>query len=159
MDLGAHQAVIRERIHCDLAGASLLLSQEFHARYLPNQNPSLVSLSAYVGDQPASLDSLPAGQRVRLVAAWSPESAETFPVFDAGSQTLLDHREALWLSWFATAGAFDDSSTGRADNDPTDWSENTWQSPGAAGTVYLWLVLHDSRGGTDFAAYTLTVAP
>jgi hypothetical protein len=27
------------------------------------------------------------------------------------------------------------------------------------GNVYLWLVLHDSRGGTDFAAYTLTVVP
>jgi hypothetical protein len=159
LDLDAQQAVIRERIHCDLAGASLLLSQEFRARYSLNQNPSLVSLSAYVGDQPASLDNLPAGQRVRLVAAWSPESAETFPVFDAVSQTLLDHREALWLSWFATAGAFDDSSTGRADSDPTDWSENAWQAPGAAGTVYLWLVLHDSRGGTDFAAYTLTFAP
>jgi hypothetical protein len=27
------------------------------------------------------------------------------------------------------------------------------------GNIYLWLVLHDSRGGADFAAYTVTVAP
>ncbi len=159
IDVGAQQAVFRERIHCDLSGASLLMSQEFRASYTLNQNPTLASLSALVGDGPVSLDALPAGQRIRLVASWSPDSAETFPVFDAISQTLTDQREALWISWFVTAGAFDDSTTGRTEDDPTAWTENGWQSPGAAGTVFLWLVLHDSRGGVDFAAYTLTVAP
>jgi hypothetical protein len=159
LDLDANQAIFRERLHCDLAGASLLLSQEFRTRYTPNQNPALAALSAFVGDQLVSLDGLPAGQRIRLVATWSPDSAETFPVFDAVSQTLADQREALWLSWFITAGTFDDSTTGRAADDPTAWSENAWQSPGVTGTVFLWLVLHDSRGGTNFAAYALTVAP
>jgi hypothetical protein len=144
---------------CDLAGASLLLSQEFCARYALNQNPILVSLSAQVGDAPVSLDTLPAGQRIRLVAAWSADSAETYPVFDSASQTLVDHREALWLSWYATDGAFDDSTTGRAEDDPTAWSENAWQSPALAGTFFLWLVLHDSRGGTDFTVATFTVLP
>jgi hypothetical protein len=159
MDLNGQQAIVRERLHCDPAGASLLLSQEFRARYTLNQNPVLVSLSAFVGDTPTSLDALPAGQRLRLVVAWSPEAAETFPVFDAVSQTLTDQREGLWLSWFSTAGRFDEFTTGRAANDPTAWSENAWQSPATAGAVFLWLVLHDSRGGSDFAAYTLTVAP
>jgi hypothetical protein len=159
MDLDGQQAIVRERLHCDLAGASLSLSQEFRARYTPNQNPSLVSLSAFVGDTPVALDALPAGQRIRLVAAWSPESAETFPVFDAVSQTITDQREALWLSWFTTFGKFDDSNTGRAADNPGAFTENGWQAPAQAGTVFLWLVLHDSRGGSDFAAYTLTVAP
>ncbi len=159
LDLNGQQAIVRERLHCDLAGASLLLSQEFRARYTPNQNPSLVSLSAFAGDTPVSLDALPAGQLLRLVVAWSPGSAETFPVFDAVSQTLTDQREALWLSWFTTAGRFDDFSTGRAAADTRAWSENAWQAPAQAGTVFLWLVLHDSRGGSDFAAYSLTVAP
>jgi hypothetical protein len=159
LDLGAQHALFRERIHCDLAGASLLMAQEFRASYTLNQNPTLVSLSALVGGEPVSLDALPAGERVRLVATWSPESTQTFPVFDAISQTLADQREALWLSWFATTGAFDDSTTGRIEDDSTTWSENAWQSPGVAGIVFLWLVLHDSRGGIDFAAYTLTVAP
>jgi len=159
LDLNGQQAIVRERLRCDLAGASLLLSQEFRARYTPNQNPVLVSLSALVGDTPVALDGLPAGQRIRLVAAWSPESAETFPVFDAVSQTLTEQRESLWLSWFTTDGKFDDFTTGRAEDDPSAWSVNTWQAPAQAGTVFLWLVLHDSRGGSDFAAYTLTVAP
>lgn len=157
LDLNGQLAIVRQRLHCDLAGASLLLSQEFRARYTLNQNPALVSLSAFVGDTPVSLDALPAGQRLRLIAAWSPESAETFPVFDAVSQTLTDQREGLWLSWFTTVGRFDDFTTGRAAIDTTTWTENAWQSPTQAGRVLLWLVLHDSRGGSDFAAYTLTV--
>jgi hypothetical protein len=112
-----------------------------------------------VDEAPASLDSLPVGQRIRLAAAWSPDSAETYPVFGSVSQTIADHREALWLSWFATAGAFDDSVTGRGEDDTAVSTENGWQSPPTAGSVFLWLVLHDSRGGADFASYTLTVVP
>lgn len=159
LDEGTQQAIFRERLRCDLAGASLLMAQEFRARYTTNQNPTLVSLSALVGEAPATLDSLPAGQRIRLAAAWSPDSAETYPVFDSASQTIADHREALWLSWFATAGAFDDSVTGRGEDDTAVSTENGWQSPPTATSVFLWLVLHDSRGGADFASYTLTVVP
>ena len=159
LDLGAEQAIFRERLSCGLAGASLAMSQEFRATYTANQNPTLVSLSALVGDTPALLDSLPAGQRIRLVATWSPDSAESYPVFDSVSQTLAEHREALWISWFITDGEFDESVTGRQENNTEVATENAWQSPGTAGAVYLWLVLHDSRGGADFASYTLTVVP
>jgi hypothetical protein len=159
VELNGQQAIVRERLHCDLAGASLLLSQEFRARYTLNRNPVLVSLSAFVDDTPVALDAVPAGQRIRFVVTWSPESAEAFPVFNAVSQALTDQREALWLSWFTTAGRFDEFTTGRAADDLSTWSGNAWQSPTQAGTVFLWLVLHDSRGGADFAAYRLTVAP
>jgi hypothetical protein len=159
LDLGVEQAIFRERLSCGLAGASLAMSQEFRARYTANQNPTLVSLAALAGETPASLDALPASQRIRLIAAWSSASAESYPVFDSSSQTLVDHREALWLSWFATAGVFDNSVTGRDESDPAVSTENPWQSPATAGVVFLWLVLHDSRGGVDFAAYTLTVVP
>lgn len=159
LDLGSEQAIFRERLHCDLAGASLLLSQEFRARYTLNNNPTLVSLSAWVGDVSVSLDALPAGQRIRLLASWSADSAETYPVFDSVSQTLTDQREALWLSWFVTSGSFDDSTTGRTESDPLDWTENTWQAPDTPGVAFLWLVLHDSRGGADYATYVLTISP
>ncbi len=111
-----------------------------------------------MGETPASLDQVPAGQRIRLLATWSPDSAESYPVFDSALQTIGERREALWLSWFITAGAFDDSLTGREESDTAVSTENAWQSPAVAGVVFLWLVLHDSRGGTDFASYTLTVA-
>ena len=159
LDLGAEQAIIRERLRCDLAGASLLLAQEFRASYVANRNPTLLSLSAFVAETPVALDSLPGGQRIRLVATWSSDSAETYPVFDSASQTLVDHREALWLSWFITAGALDDFETGRDESDLENWTENEWLSPDVPGAVNLWLVLHDSRGGVDFASYVVSVAP
>jgi hypothetical protein len=159
LDLPAGQAIFRERLRCDLAGASLLTSQEFRARYAANQNPTLLPLSALLGESSISLDAVPAGQRIRLLGAWSPDSAESYPVFDSVSQTLVDRRESLWLSWFATAGVFDDSTTGRQEDDPAAFTENAWQSPADTAIVFLWLVLHDSRGGTDFASYTLTVVP
>ena len=159
LDLPTEQAIFRERLRCDLAGASLLTAQEFRARYTANQNPTLLSVSALVGETPISLDAVPASQRIRLLALWSPDSAESYPVFDSASQTLVDRREALWLSWFVTAGAFDDSTTGREEIDPAAFTENAWQSPSEAEVVFLWLVLHDSRGGADFASYTLTIVP
>jgi hypothetical protein len=159
LDRGAQQAIFRERLRCDLAGASLLMSQEFRARYTTNQNPKLVSLAAMVDETPVPLDSLPAGQRIRLVAAWSPESQESYPVFDSASQTIADHREALWVSWFVAAGAFHTSVTGRGENEMESSTENLWQSPPTAGAIFLWLVLHDSRGGADLASHTLTVVP
>jgi hypothetical protein len=159
LDLDAEQAIFRERLSCGLAGASLATSQEFRARYTPNQNPTRVSLSALVGETPVSLDALPADQRVRLIAAWSPDSAESYPVFDSASQMIADHREALWLSWFTTTGALDVSMTGRQEGDTAPSTENAWESPATAEVVFLWLVLRDSRGGADFASYTLTVVP
>ena len=159
LDLPAEQAIFRERLRCDLAGASLLISQEFRARYTANQNPTLLPLSALLGENPISLDAVPAGQRIRLLGAWSPDSAESYPVFDSGSQTLVDRHEALWLSWFATSGVFDTSTTGRQESDPVAFTENAWLSPAETAIVFLWLALHDSRGGTDFASYTLTVVP
>jgi hypothetical protein len=159
LDRGAEQVIFRERLHCELAGASLLLSQAFRDSYTINQNPTLVSLAASLGDAPLALDALPAGQRIPFVVTWSADSAESFPVFDSVTQTLVEQRESLWLSWFATAGVFESSATGRNQDDTATWTVNTWQTPPMPGSVFVWLVLHDSRGGVAFASYTLTVVP
>ena len=34
---------------------------------------------------------------------------------------------------------------------------NNWRAPAAAGPVHLWVVLQDSRGGLEFAAYVVDV--
>jgi hypothetical protein len=44
-------------------------------------------------------------------------------------------------------------------SDPDATSGYYQPSPAETAIVFLWLVLHDSRGGTDFASYTLTVVP
>ena len=37
---------------------------------------------------------------------WTADSPETYPVLDPVTTTLVDRREALTVSWFASAGSF-----------------------------------------------------
>jgi len=77
LDLGAEQAIFRERLSCGLAGASLAMSQAFRRALHRKQksNPGVAVSPA--GETPVSLDALPASQRVRLFATWSPDSVES----------------------------------------------------------------------------------
>ena len=61
----------------------------------------------------------------------------------------------MQVAWYSTDGAFDTESTGRAETDPATTTSNGWSAPSTAATepVHLWVVLRDSRGGVDFAAY------
>ena len=99
------------------------------------------------------------GQLVTLEASWDAGVAETFPVYDIRAVTLVAHREALRVAWFATSGAFDHDVTGRAEDDLAVSTENGWLAPTSPGIVHIWLVLRDSRGGTDFAEFVLSVGP
>jgi hypothetical protein len=146
-----------ERITCNLANAPVDLAIEFRMRYKANTNPVLQPLAARIGGQPAALDAIPRGATVELEAGWSPESVETYPVFDIPTQSLIDHHESMRVSWFATGGSFANDRTGRDENDPATSTTNTWTAPDAAGTVHLWIVLRDSRGGVDFASYDVTI--
>jgi hypothetical protein len=57
-----------------------------------------------------------------------------------------DGREALYLSWFVTAGALDTPLT---DATTAAGLENTWTPAGQAGTI--WVVVRDGRGGQGWA--------
>ena len=157
VDLGAASSVALVRIRCALAGASMDVAADFAARYQPNRNPSLASLTAAVDGQPVALDALPAGGEVTFTAAWSDDSPETFPVLDPQAQTLGDQREALTVSWYVTAGALAAERSGRAADDPALSADDTWTAPPTPGPAHLYVVLRDSRGGVDFAAYDLNV--
>jgi hypothetical protein len=61
------------------------------------------------------------------------------------------------VSWFATAGSFAHEITGRAEDETATSSDNVWTAPTMGGPVHLWIVLRDSRGGSDFAGYDLAV--
>jgi hypothetical protein len=83
--------------------------------------------------------------------------AERYVNFDLESQGVVDARESIQVSWYATTGAFANDSTGSDSDDTAVTSDNSWQSPAQAGTVHLWVVLHDARGGIGWAGYTLQV--
>jgi len=80
------------------------------------------------------------------------------PALDVLQHVLVYHNEAMRVSWYATAGSFEHDITGRSEFDNETFADNTWK-PADPGVVHLWIVLHDSRGGTDFAGYDLDVTP
>jgi hypothetical protein len=158
-----------ERIYCGLADAPADIIREYTANYKLNNNPLLTALT--VG-QP-SLDpvelpissasvasvSVGRGQTIALWAYWSDDSAEPYPAYDVIQRILVYHpREAMRVSWYATGGSFEHDITGRGENESENYAENTWKSD-VAGLVHMWLVLHDIRGGTDFAAFDFNVTP
>lgn len=83
--------------------------------------------------------------------------AERYAGFDLETQSIVDQREAIAIGWFATSGAFDADRTGRESSDLATTSDNGWQAPAEAGTVHMWVVLRDDRGGTGWAEYALDV--
>lgn len=150
------------RITCDLANAPLDVVQDFRARYHANTNPELVYVLA---QRPTDADAapladgatLPAHAVIALRTRWTPASAETYPVFDPKSRALVDHREAIRVSWFASDGELAAERTGRTEDDLEVTADNTWTTPDAPGPAHLWIVVRDSRGGVAFASFDVTI--
>ena len=134
-------------------------------RYRANTNPTLTGVAALGPDgaaiaspDGAGLPPLPARTAVTLRASWTADSVESFPVFDPASRTLVDHREAIRVSWFVSAGALASDRTGRGETETEAFADDVWTTPDA-GPAYLWVVLRDSRGGVAFAGHAVTIAP
>jgi len=153
-----------ERIFCGLSGAPLTAIQEYNKTYQKNSNPALQGLGL-VDSTGMLVDLLGGAATVRgdatitLMASANPDSAEAFPVYDSVSQMLKQDVETLRLSWFASDGKFEND---RTNADATSLvATNTWTAPqvGEPTIIPLWVVLRDSRGGTDFVSTSLTVVP
>jgi hypothetical protein len=161
------------RVSCALANAPVDVARAFNnpdTGYHANQAPTLqsVTMTDTAGVESTVVDagvSSPAivstGASVTLRVSWPPESAETFPVFDLVARRLVDAREALRVSWFMTAGELLHDRTGRDSDDAETFTANEWRAPTVADatTVHFWIVLRDSRGGSDSVAFDLTVTP
>ncbi|APR84052.1 Hypothetical protein A7982_09401 [Minicystis rosea] len=157
--LGSFTAFALERVTCNLPNAPIAVAIDLEKRYRQNDNPTLVPLTASIFGAPTALDRIPAGAAVTLETGWLDGDAEPYVMFDPGSVTIVECRESLRVSWFTTAGVIADDTTGRAATDLGTTTQTLFQAPSTPGPVHLWMVLRDSRGGVDFAAYTLTVVP
>lgn len=83
--------------------------------------------------------------------------AERYVDFDLASQAVVDLREGIHVSWYATAGSFEQDRTGNSGTDDATTSDDAWTAPTRAGTVHFWVVLRDDRGGIGWAEYVLDV--
>jgi hypothetical protein len=113
-------------------------------------------LSDACGDGVCGADESLATCPADCTSAQGCSGAERYVNFDLTSQSLFDAREGMHVSWFATEGSFDLDRTGNDGSDTTTTSDNVWVAP-SAGTVHMWVVLHDDRGGIGWGSYTLTV--
>lgn len=158
----------RARLSCGLVGATQEQLADYAKRYRPNTNPEIDALTAdgaAVAIEGSAPTPIPAGARVTLRASWAAcadatkdcTGAETYPLFDLATRLLTDRREAMRVSWFATGGAFDGDHTGRDTNELDSFSENAWTAPSQPGTVHVWVVLRDERGGAGWKAFVLDV--
>lgn len=145
------------RIACNLANAGGEIATQFQQRYVRNKAPTLLPLEARsAGGALVALDAIARGSQVVLRAAWRPEDAEGYVVYDLQQLAIVTRRESLRVSWFATAGTFDRDRTGRTEEELETSSDNAWTAPDEARTAHLWVVLRDARGGVAFADAALT---
>jgi len=158
-----------QRIQCGLANAKLPDVLQYNRDYTLNNNPVLASLTVQgLGAAPVDVPATPVagapitvgtGQTISLVANWPAGSVERYPALDVVTQQLVYHWESMRVSWYATGGSFTHDITGRGENEnETTFAEKTWKS-NTPGLVHMWLVLHDARGGSDFAAFDFDVGP
>lgn len=167
VETGAATAVDRLRLACGLAGATLGQLVAFRARYRANVNPAIASLQVVDGPElvPRERGDNRArrGERLALRAAWPSctdggcAGAEPYVVLDPVTRTLVDRRETIRVSWFATDGEFGEDRTGREDTDVSTTSDNVWTTPAQGGTVTMWLVVRDSRGGAGWSTYVINI--
>jgi len=141
--LGAEVSIARLRLTCNLAGGGAEIAQTLRERHRPNENPELDGWEGLPADGLAQ-----PGRTYDLRASWAPEAEERYAMYDPRAQAVVERREALIVSWFATAGDFAHARTE---------GENTWTAPEAEGAVHLWIVLRDGRGGVSWRAAEVRV--
>lgn len=135
------------RITCTLPTAPADAAREYELSYVANQNPTL---------DPIELGPVPADTDVTLTATWPAAAAETYLFFDTLAQVLVDRRESLRASWFATGGALAVDATLIGEDEVATSASTTWHTP-AAGPAFVWVVLRDSRGGIAARELAITV--
>ncbi|MGZ3442787.1 MAG: hypothetical protein ACXVDD_24870 [Polyangia bacterium] len=130
-----------------------------------NKNPELTgiftvpSADAGAADQTALDEAAPpevhANDKIDLRALVTPESSESYVVYDGDPRTTPPRTatETVRISWFTTAGTFDNDVTGVAKPDTTLTLDK--HLPASDTPIDLWVVARDERGGIDVKHATL----
>lgn len=146
-----------ERIACKLTDAAAEVTADFARRYVLNENPELGPLTITRDGAPVAALAVPRGARLTLRATWPEASAERYVVYDLASRSVVDRRETMRVSWFATAGTFESDRTGRSERELESFTENAWTAPNEPRTMHVFVVLRDDRGGVAFSTHELVV--
>lgn len=156
-DSAIDPGLLQLRIDCGVASATQQQAAELRRRHHANLAPAVTGLDARA--------EVGTGDRVELRVHWaecpdeeaSCAGAETYAYFDPIALAIDTARESIGIAWYATAGSFDDARTGRASDEHEAFGDNVWTAPDHAGTVTLWVVLRDDRGGVSWHEQTIAV--
>lgn len=108
----------------------------------PNQNPTVDTLTVD-GDSAATVGR---GDVVPLNVTLAAGSAEAYSDDDGAAQT-----EEPTVSYYVSGGTLTQSSVSAED------AEVSWTAPESAGTVRVWAVVRDGRGGMAWAEASATI--
>ncbi len=145
-----------QRTTCNPRNAPADIARAFSRDYVSNRNPHItaVTVSPPSGD---STDGVDASSVLDVSIEWPPEDAEVYSWIDPRDSSLIERREGMLASWFATAGGFASDRTPVDEEAKATTTSNRWSAPAEPQTVILWIVLRDSRGGSAFVERTLRV--
>ena len=86
------------------------------------------------------------------------EGSEPYLSYDATTQSLVNRRESMRISWYATDGSFEHDRTGRLETEANKvTSANTWTAPNSPGLVRFWFVIRDDRRGANWVSFDVQV--
>lgn len=133
-----------ERLACDPRGISMDVASAYRSAHQPNRNPRIATFTS----SPES------GTELDLTVTWSAEDIEPYVMIDPATSSLMTKTERLWVAWFVSGGTLDRDATPATSTDLAATSR--WHGPSAPGTYFVWAILHDDRGGVDFARLDFT---
>jgi len=80
--------------------------------------------------------------------------SEPYVYLDLIQRSMVDRRESMRASWFASAGTFAHDRGGRSEKEADlPYSDNDWTAPSEATDVLFWVVLRDDRGGVGYKSF------
>ena len=155
---GGGDAIELARIHCDLANASGDTVTQFAKLYHDNQEPDAAAADGDAGRGGGiALGHPRVGPRRAAGELAGGVGRDVRVLRSPGRRRSASQREAMQVAWYGSGGTLDTESTGRAGDDPATTSQDAWTAPAQAGTVHLWVVLRDSRGGVDYVSQDVVV--
>lgn len=150
----------RQRIRCDLAGATRDIFDAFQAEYLVNTAPIIAALVSVGPPEPSRI--VQPGASVQWVVELDATSSEAFPVYHAERSELERRNESLIVDGYVTGGILEPAYYARSGADFVAGDhifEFSWTAPQSPGRYHVWTVVHDERGGANWTGAMIEVGP
>jgi hypothetical protein len=133
----------RIRVTCPLQRAPIDVALRYRELFTKNQNPPIAGFDAPESAAPS--------QVIKFSLRVDPTAEEVYPIYTRS--TLVTRRERLTVRWYSTRGTFAVDQSSVINGEATV----SFATESAAGTVYLWALLEDDRGGLSAETRSIVI--